>query len=153
MSNIKIVFDAQMSSEINLMSIVDASIPVPFCKTGILDANMGNIDIAFGDIEVDVAFFGSSATDKNDGLNADFDSLIKAEPKAPKEIDNDIELDVETEPSAIKRGPTKPSTQNEKDKKAQSENQKKKKEAEKKKKEPSVTINISYKDIQVSRKE
>ena len=120
-----------------------------FYKTGILDANMGNIDIAFGDIEVDVAFFGSTA-EKNDGLNADFDTLIKAEPRVVKEVDNDIELDVETEPAAIKRGAAKPSTQNE-NKKAQVDNEKKKKEAEKKKKEPSVTVNISYKDIQVSR--
>ena len=141
------VFNAQMSSHINLMSIVDVSILVPFYKIGILDANMGNIDIAFGDIEVDVAFFGSSTADKN------FDTLIKAEPKALKEVDNDIELDVETEPGAIKRGATKPSTQNEKDKKAQIEDQKRKQEAEKKKKEPSVTVNISYKDIQVSRNE
>ena len=147
------VFNAQMSSDINLMSIVDVSILVPFYKIGILDANMGNIDIAFGDIEVDVAFFGSSTADKNDGLNADFDTLIKPEPKALKEVDNDIELDVETEPGAIKRGATKPSTQTEKDKKAQIEDQKRKQEAEKKKKEPSVTVNISYKDIQVSRNE
>ena len=114
---------------------------------------MGNIDIAFGDIEVDVAFFGSSTTEKNNGLNADFDTLIKAEPRVVNEVDNDIELDVETEPAAIKRGSAKPNTQNENNKKAQVEDEKKKKEAEKKKKEPSLTVNISYKDIQVSKNE
>ena len=123
-----------------------------FIVTGILDANMGDIgnigdiDINFDDIEVDVEYFGTSTKDKNDSFTVDLDALmIKNEPEDRDTADNDIE--VETVKKDALKAKEQPDKSNEKDAKNDKEI---KFTEEKKKKEPSVTVNISYKDIQVT---
>ena len=104
----------------------------------------GDIDINFDDIEVDVEYFGSSSASKNDSLAVDLEALlIKSEPEDRDTVDNDIELEVETVKKDVLNAKVQPDKNPSKDVKNV------KVKEENKKKEPSVTVNISYKDIQV----
>ena len=121
-----------------------------FVNAGILDANMGDIDINFDDIEVDVEYFGSSSASKSDSLAVDLEALlIKNEPEDRDTADNDIELEVETVKKDVLNAKAQPNKSPEKDGKNVKDTKVKE---ENKKKEPSVTVNISYKDIQVTHK-